>query len=367
MLPLGDSKQDNTGWTDQVSSSPKVGIRVGGVGGAGLGGMLTADWTPISYNFDNQFADVSANRFRILAHVLFEKLVAPKLTVFKREPGWVNPKPATVYDDAQRRALTRPWRYRLERIRGYRETSKSRHGGDIHIDGSPANTAARERCERYIAEVFADRPDLQKLVTPDYPYFGKRPIKDSNYYPALKRDNVELVPRAVIEVTETGVIDADGVEHDIDVLIMSTGFQPSRYLAQLPVTGRGGLSLQDSWGDEPSAFLGITVPGFPNFFMLYGPNTNSPTVLFQLERQAEFAISAIRWVLRKGAREIEVLPWAHDVYNIWLQWQMRDSVWATSNNYFKSPTGRVVTQWPVSPTLYWLFTKTLLRPSSRLT
>jgi hypothetical protein len=90
MIPLGDSKSDNTGWSDQVSSSPKVGVRVGGVGGAGLGGMLTADWTPVSYNFDNQFADVSAHRFRILAHVLFEKLVAPKLTVAFRAGGGID-------------------------------------------------------------------------------------------------------------------------------------------------------------------------------------------------------------------------------------------------------------------------------------
>jgi hypothetical protein len=81
MIPLGDSNDSNTGWSDQVSSSPKVGVQVGGVGGAGLGGMVSADWTPASYNFNSQLADVSAHRFRILAHVLFEKLVAPKLTV----------------------------------------------------------------------------------------------------------------------------------------------------------------------------------------------------------------------------------------------------------------------------------------------
>lgn len=90
MIPLGDSKSDNSGWSDQVSSSPKIGARIGAVGAQGLGGMVTADWTPISYNFDNQFADVSAHRFRILAHVLFEKLVAPRLTVAFRAGGGID-------------------------------------------------------------------------------------------------------------------------------------------------------------------------------------------------------------------------------------------------------------------------------------
>jgi hypothetical protein len=95
MIPLGDSNQGKTGWSDLVSSSPKVGIRVGGVGGAGLGGMLTADWTPASYNFNSQLVDVSAHRFRILAHVLFEKLVAPKLTVAFRLGGGIDIAHAT--------------------------------------------------------------------------------------------------------------------------------------------------------------------------------------------------------------------------------------------------------------------------------
>ena len=90
MIPLADSKSDNSGWADQVSSSPKLGIRGGATGESGLGGMVSADWTPVSYNFKNNFTDVSAHRFRILAHILFEKLVAPKVTVFGRAGGGID-------------------------------------------------------------------------------------------------------------------------------------------------------------------------------------------------------------------------------------------------------------------------------------
>ena len=108
---------------------------------------------------------------------------------------------------------------------------------------------------------------------------GKRPIFASTFYPALKKPNVELVPKAVASVTPTGIVDADGVEHDVDVIVMATGFQPANYLARLAVVGRGGRTLHEHWAGEPRAYLGITVPGFPNFFMLYGPGTNGGEIV----------------------------------------------------------------------------------------
>jgi cation diffusion facilitator CzcD-associated flavoprotein CzcO len=291
---------------------------------------------------------------------------AKHLSVFQREPGWVNPKPVHVYTDGERARLQSPWRYRLQRIKAYRTSAGSRHGGDIHRPGTAANEAAVKACEAYIANTFADRPDLRAMVTPTYAYFGKRPIKDSSFYEALKRDNVELVPTPVTRVTRTGVVDAAGVEHEVDVLVMSTGFKPSSFLTQLGVTGRGGVDIQTAWKGEPAAYLGMTVPGFPNFFMMYGPNTNGPTIVFFHERQADFFVRAIRLAVRRRA-EIEVRPSVYRRYNDWLQSKMRGSVWESANNYFKSETGKVVTQWPVSPTTYWLLSRTTMRLSSRLT
>ena len=141
-------------------------------------------------------------------------------------------------------------------------------------------------------------------MTPKYPYPGKRPVVASTFYRALKKENVELVPRAVASVTRDGIVDADGVERAVDVIVMATGFQPANYLARLRVVGRDGRTLQEHWAGEPRAFLGITVPGFPNFFMLYGPGTNGGEIVMMLESQAEYAVRAIkRMTPRAGHRD----------------------------------------------------------------
>jgi cation diffusion facilitator CzcD-associated flavoprotein CzcO len=291
--------------------------------------------------------------------------VAGKVTVYQREPGWIDPKPVTVYSPEERAALSSPWRYRLERLRAFWFLTTSWKGGDVYRPGKPANEKARQQAMAFLDQSLSDRPDLRKLVTPDYPYHGKRPVKDSNFYQALKREDVELVPRAVRRVTATGVVDTDGVERPADVLVLATGFQPSRYLARLDVRGRGGRGIHDVWAGEPAAFLGSQVPGFPNFFMLYGPNTNTPVVLFFLERQADMAIRLIRRCGSRGATAVEVRESVHDRYNRWVQRQLRGSVWETANNYYKSPGGRVVTQWPAGPVEYWLLSRFLSPFASR--
>src|SRR5262249_10729264 len=144
----------------------------------------------------------------------------------------------------------------------------------IYRPGTPQNEAARQGALAYIDAVFADRPDLKKAVTPTYPMWGKRLVMDTRFYPALKNDNVELVARAVHAVTPTGVVDADGVERDTDVLVFATGFEPTNYLGSMEIRGRTGQTLRDYWNAEPRAFFGVTVPGFPNLFIIYGPGTN---------------------------------------------------------------------------------------------
>ena len=144
-------------------------------------------------------------------------------------------------------------------------------GGATFRPGSKLHQKRQRTCLDYISEQFAQRPDLLKAVTPTYPYPGKRPVIASTFYPALKEDNVELVPKAVVGVTPSGIVDSDGVERAVDVIVMATGFQAANYLARLRVTARSGRTLAEHWAGEPRAYLGITVPGFPNFFMLYGP------------------------------------------------------------------------------------------------
>jgi cation diffusion facilitator CzcD-associated flavoprotein CzcO len=164
-------------------------------------------------------------------------------------------------------------------------------------------------------------------------------------------------------VTGTGIVDVDGVERKIDVLVMATGFQPANYLARLNVVGRGGTSLRDYWADEPHGFLGITVPGFPNFFMLYGPGTNGGEIVTMLESQSEYAVRALQRMRRERVTAVEVRPTFDLWWNRWLQHKMRGTSWTMSNNYFKAPTGKVVTQWPIGCSVYRALTKMLGRVS----
>ena len=211
--------------------------------------------------------------------------------------------------------------------------------------------------------MFADRPDLREAVTPAYPYPGKRPVIASTFYPALKRDNVTLVPKAVTRVSGAGIVDGHSVERRVDVIVMATGFQAANYLARLRVMGRDGVSLHDCWAGEPHAYLGITVPGFPNFFMLYGPGTNGGELVMTLESQAEYAVRAVKRMIRERVTAVEVKPRFERAWIRWLDSKIVGTSWTMTSNYFKAPTGKVVTQWPYGNMYYRLLTKALGRIS----
>ena len=153
------------------------------------------------------------------------------LYLFQREPGWVMPKGDRDFTDDERTRFSNRLRRRQERLRLKWLLEKNIWGGRIFVVDTKENAARTQLCLDYIARIFEDRPDLQEAVTPRYPYPGKRPIFASTFYPALKEPNVELVPKAVASVTPTGIVDVDGVEREIDVLVMATGFQPANYLA----------------------------------------------------------------------------------------------------------------------------------------
>jgi cation diffusion facilitator CzcD-associated flavoprotein CzcO len=289
--------------------------------------------------------------------------VVETLYVFQREPGWVMPKGERDFTDQERTTLTKPWRRKLARWRLKFPLEKSLWRGQIYRPGTKINKARQQFCLDYLARKFADRPDLREALTPTYPFPGKRPVLASTFYSALKKENVELVPRAVASVSRSGIVDAAGEERAVDVIVMATGFQPANYLARLRVVGRGGETLQQHWADEPRAFLGITVPGFPNFFMLYGPGTNGGEIVVMLESQAEYAVRAIKRMIRERVTAVEVKPGFEARWYRWLQSRMEGTSWTMSNNYFTSPTGKVVTQWHSGNLHYRLLTKVLGRVS----
>jgi cation diffusion facilitator CzcD-associated flavoprotein CzcO len=181
-----------------------------------------------------------------------------KLYLYQRQPGWVVPKGERIYNAREQAQLLQPGYRRLTWFRQYGNYERMLRSA--LVEGAPANTRAQGACLQHIAKVFADRPDLAKIVTPDYPFGGKRAVQDSNFYPALLRENVELIPHAVEKVTPTGIVDESGTERQVDVLVMCTGFTAPRFLATLDVIGRGGCTLREYWNGTPHALLGLMVP-----------------------------------------------------------------------------------------------------------
>src|SRR5262249_46580160 len=144
----------------------------------------------------------------------------------------------------------------------------------------------------------------------------KRPLISREWFPALTRDNVRLVTEPVVEITEGGVRTADGEEHLVDTLIYGTGFRANEYLYAVDVYGRDGRRLHDEWRDGAEAYLGMSVPGYPNFFMLYGPNTNGVTsIIFMHEAQVHYIMRALRSMGRRGRGALEVRDRASARYN----------------------------------------------------
>jgi cation diffusion facilitator CzcD-associated flavoprotein CzcO len=285
--------------------------------------------------------------------------VVRKLYLFQREPGWVLPKEVRALSEEERARAVRPLTRRIRRLNVFYQAERELATG-LYNASSRTNMRLQKTSQQFIDSCFAGRPELRRVMTPSYPYLCKRVVKSSDFYPSLLRDNVEVVPRAVEAVTPSGVIDAAGIEHHVDIIITATGFQADRYIDTVDVRGHKGVSLHKEWSGEPEAFLGIMVPKFPNFFMLYGPNTNGGALIFNFERQAEYAVRAIRRMQRRGYTSVEVRQSSSRRYNQWLQSALRKTTYAsTCHNYFRSPSGKIVTQWPFTMSMYWLLTRLL--------
>jgi cation diffusion facilitator CzcD-associated flavoprotein CzcO len=307
--------------------------------------------------------------------------IAPEvaeLLVFQRQAGWVLPKPDRMLTDEEHHKIADGKRRNRIRRKQYidRYIGGVTAHAEIELDGGLVFTYLRAKwrqrrqppspqqvAENYIASIFADRPDLRELVTPHYRLGGKRVVKDSSYYEALLRDNVRLIPRAVDDVYAQGVIDAEGEKHEVDVIVMATGYQTSDLLGTIAVKGRDGRWLKDVWNGEPAAFMGLTIPGLPNFFMTYGPNTNSAFLAYLFESQAAYIARSVG-LLRRGVKTIEVRKRWHDVYNDRIQRKLANSAIAKAreagvHTYFATESGRIVGYMPMTNATYGVLLRLL--------
>nr|WP_255622768.1 NAD(P)/FAD-dependent oxidoreductase [Pseudonocardia sp. DSM 110487] len=259
------------------------------------------------------------------------------MTVFQRSAPHVIPKPDRAYggrrpgNRAGARAL---WNAFFE-LGTLGLTS-------VRAAGMPFRIASAALRRRQVPD-----PALRARVTPDHPIGCKRILISSDYYPTLARPHVDLVTEPIIEVTATGVRTADRTEHAADVIILGTGFATTEFVTPMKVFGAGGQELSERWRDGASAHLGIAVPGFPNLFLLYGPNTNlgSGSIVHVLECQIGYVRQAVD-LLRSGVRTLTVRPEVAARYDAEIQQRLARTVWTGCRNWYRTASGRIVNNWP---------------------
>src|SRR5262249_28705579 len=198
-------------------------------------------------------------------------------------------------------------------------------------------------------------PELRAKCVPDYVMGCKRVVFSTDWYPALARPNVELVTDRIVRIVPDGVFTADGTARAADVIIYGTGFQATQFLAPMRVTGLDGRRLEQAWRGGAQAYLGITVSGFPNFFMLYGPNTNlgGNSIIYMLEGQVGYVLGAIQALKAERLAWLDVRPEVQDAFNAWAQSASRTSVWESGcHSWYTTPSGRNTNNWPDHTFLY---------------
>ncbi len=270
------------------------------------------------------------------------------LTVFQRSAPYVVPKPDTEYRPVHHRLFERyPATMRGERGATFRLTELLNRAlaGDSAIS-RPVLATMRLAWQAQLRAQVKD-PALRGRLEPDYPIGCKRILFSNDWYPAVARDHVEVVTEAVAAIEPTSVVTAGGTRHEVDVLIWGTGFSATDFLKTIRVTGRGGVELHDVWRTGATAYLGIGVPGFPNLFCVYGPNTNlgGSSIIGMMEAQAGWIAQVVRRIADSGTRAFEVRRDVAEAYDREMQDRLGDSVWAGCDNWYQDG-GKITTNWP---------------------
>jgi cation diffusion facilitator CzcD-associated flavoprotein CzcO len=272
--------------------------------------------------------------------------IVEQVDVYQRSPGWTLPKMDFAYSERAKRLFQRfPALQRADRaavfafmeLAALAMTSQRRLLGAFHAVGRRQINAA------------IDDERLRAAVTPSDDIGCKRLMLTDEWYPTLTKPNVELVTNAIAEVTARGVRLQDGSERPADVLVLATGFQSHAFVAPMEVLGAGGRTLAEEWGLLPHAYLGTSVPGFPNMFLLYGPNTNggSGSVIYTIEAAVNHVIAALGMLDRAQADRIEVRRQRAEQFNRELRGALADTVWHSGcNNWYVDENGNDPSQWP---------------------
>ncbi len=278
--------------------------------------------------------------------------VAARVDVYQRSAPYVLPKADRPYRDFEQALFDRlPAVRKADRLRIFLY-------GELLTSGfvlSPKLLAGpMQLWRRQLRSQIAD-PWLRAKCVPDYLMGCKRVMFSNDWYPALARPNVTLVTDQIERIVSDGVITADGTTRTVDVMIYGTGFRAVEFLAPMAVSGLDGLRLQQAWQEGAHAYLGITVPGFPNFFMLYGPNTNlgGNSIIYMLEGQIGYVLGAIEALQAERLAWVDVRPEVEQAFNSWVHSASEKSVWETGcHSWYTTASGRNTNNWPDHTFLY---------------
>lgn len=314
--------------------------------------------------------DLTGRRVAIIGNGASAMQVAPEiqhavasLTIFQRSPQWAAPF------EHFRTPVPDPLRYLLREVPLYRAWYRVRLGWTFNDRVYPAlqrdpdwahpersmnaiNDAHREFFTRYIRAEVGERTDLLEHVVPTYPPFGKRMLMDNGWYRMLTNDNVELVTTSIDHIEGDRIVTTDGREFEADVLVIATGFDVLRFISTYEVRGRSGRTLRDTWDDDDArAYLGLAVPDFPNFFMLYGPNTqpgHGGSLIFVIEMQLRYIVDLLRQMAEGDLAVVECRRDVHDRYNELVDQAHENMVWTHRgmDTYYRNSRGRVPVNMP---------------------
>ncbi len=280
---------------------------------------------------------------------------ARQVYLFQRTANWVLPKEDSPYSPDQLEAFrARPSLLDAERDETYQRIDEGMTFADA------AQLAEMERIGLEALDQVKDAVTRENL-RPRHPYGCKRPLLSNVFYRAFNRPNLELVTEGIERIGPSSLRTTDGRDREVDVLVYATGFSATKYLSALDVTGRDGRRIDEAWHDGANAYLGITTAGFPNLFMLYGPNTNNGSILEMIEHQTIHVLRHVERLAKEGLAWVDVRPEAQLAYNEKVQAAIAGiPVWNHEvNGYYRSASGRVVTQWPFSMTDFKEMTETL--------
>jgi 4-hydroxyacetophenone monooxygenase len=284
--------------------------------------------------------------------------IVDKLTIFQRSPHWAMHNPLyfeNVTDDKKWVLKNIPFYAQWFRCQLCWSSSDGFHP-ILRVDPNwpeqarsinAENAQLRVQLEAHIAKELNGDPELIAKATPSYPPYGKRMLRDNHWYRMLIRPNVELITTDIDHVEKDAVVTTDGVRHEVDVLVLATGFQARRMLTPMHIEGRDGRTIRKEWGeDDPRAYLGLTVPGFPNFFLIYGPNTNlshGGSAVFHSECQVRYIMQALREMIETGVDALEVRQEPYLAYQEQLDTALKGLVWSHPGvrSWYKNKAGRV--------------------------